>query len=365
MSKVHNFSAGPAILPPEVLKAGQDALENFKNLGLSVVEISHRSKQFIDTMEEARDRVRKLMGLPDHYEVLFLQGGAQLQFSMAPYNLLPADGTAAYLDTGSWSDKAIKEARLFGSVQVVASSKESNYSYIPKEYEVPEDAVYFHITTNNTIFGTQIAPIPKSPVPLVCDMSSDILSRRIDFTAFDLIYAGAQKNLGPAGTTLVVVNKERLGHAGRSIPSMLDYQVHAKKDSMFNTPPVFPVFMVNETLKWIEAEGGLEAIEARNNEKARIMYEEIDRNPLFQGTVTDPDSRSKMNATFVPVNPEHQQLFLDFCQEANISGMKGHRSVGGFRASMYNALEKSSVEHLVDVMQEFEKKYATNEESVG
>lgn len=365
MAKVHNFSAGPAVLPQEVLEAGKEALTDFKGMGLSVVEISHRSKPFVETMDDARQRVRDLMGLPEHYGVLFLQGGAKLQFSMAPENLLPSHGVAAYLNTGSWSDQAIKEAKLFGNVNEVASSKADNYTHIPKGYTIPEGAAYFHITSNNTIFGTQIDPIPDSPVPLVCDMSSDIFSRDIDFTQFDLIYAGAQKNMGPAGTTLVVVNTKLLGKAERNIPKMLDYQVHLSKDSMFNTPPVFPVFMVNETLKWITKQGGLAAIQQRNEEKAKLMYDEIDRNSLFEGTVIRPEDRSRMNATFVAKNEEHTKLFLDYCEKAHISGIKGHRSVGGFRASMYNALERASVEHLIDVMQEFEKKYATNEASVS
>lgn len=365
MTKVHNFSAGPGILPQEVIEAGKKALTDFKGMGLSVVEISHRSKQFVETMEEAREGVREMMGLPEHYGVLFLQGGAKLQFSMAPENLLPENGTAAYYNTGSWSDQAIKEAKLFGNVNEVASSKDDNYNYLPGGYHVPSDNIYFHITSNNTIFGTQIDPIPDSPVPVVCDMSSDIFSRDIDFTKFGLIYAGAQKNMGPAGTTLVVVNTELLGKTGRKIPKMLDYQVHLSKDSMFNTPAVFPVFMVNETLKWIKSQGGLSVIQQRNEEKAKLMYDEIDRNSLFEGTVVNPEDRSKMNATFVAKNEAHTKLFLEHCEKANISGIKGHRSVGGFRASMYNAMDKSSVEHLIDLMQEFEKKYATNEASVS
>lgn len=356
--KVHNFSAGPCILPPSVLQEASQALINFDELGLSLIEISHRSKNFVAVMEEAQSLVRELLAVPDSYEVLFLQGGASLQFVMAAYNMMPVDnGQAAYIDTGSWANKAIKEAKRLGTVQVVGSSKEQNYNYIPKGYTIPADAHYFHCTSNNTIFGTQMKEFPNTEIPVVCDMSSDILSRPVDVSQFDLIYAGAQKNMGPAGATLVIVKKEALGRTGRDIPAYLDYQVHIDKDSMFNTPPVFAVYVSMLTLRWLKANGGVSWIEGINREKAELIYGEIDRNTLFEGTAARED-RSTMNACFVPVEGVDTAPFDAMWKEAGISGINGHRSVGGYRASMYNALPLESVQTLVEVMREFEKKQA-------
>ncbi len=349
MNKVHNFSAGPAILPQEAINAGVEALQNFANTGLSILEVSHRSKEYVAVMDEARSLVKKLWGLNDDYEVLYLQGGASTQFLMVAYNVLAKK--AGYIDTGVWASKAIKEAKMFGEADVLASSKDKNYSYIPTDYQIPQDIDYLHFTSNNTIYGSQFQQFPETSVPLICDMSSDIFSRKIDATKFDLIYAGAQKNLGPAGATLVVVKKEILGKVSRQIPSMMDYNVHISKDSMFNTPPAFPVYVVLQTLKWIDRLG-IDQVEARNTAKADLLYQEIDNNELFVGTVRKED-RSKMNATFLLNDDSRNEAFLAACQEANISGIKGHRSVGGFRASMYNALELDSVKALVNVMQTF------------
>ena len=350
----HNFSAGPCILPQEVLTQAADAVINFNNLGLSLIEISHRSKDFVDVMEKARSIVKKLMGLSDDYEALFLQGGASLQFIMTAYNLLPQGGKASYLDTGAWSSKAIKEAKRFGDIDVVASSKDENYIYIPKGYSIPDDSSYFHCTSNNTIHGTQIKEFPKSFVPMVCDMSSDIFSRELDFSSFDMIYAGAQKNMGPAGTTLVVVKKELLGKTGRNIPAYLDYEVHIDKDSIFNTPSVFAVYTSLLTLEWMERNGGVAGTEKRNNAKAELLYKEIDRNPIFSGT-SKAEDRSYMNVPFVLTNEEMKDEFERKCTDTGISGIKGHRSVGGYRASLYNALPIESVQVLVDIMKECEK----------
>ena len=352
--KKHNFSAGPCILPQEVLKKASEAVINFNGINLSLIEISHRSKEFIEVMENARSLVKELLNLPEGYSVLFLQGGASLEFLMAAYNLLKVGGKAAYLDTGTWSSKAIKEAELLGNVEVFASSKDRGYNYIPKNYSVPEDADYVHCTSNNTIFGTQIKEFPKTDKPLVCDMSSDIFSRKLDFSKFDLIYAGAQKNMGPAGTTLVVVKDEILGKTGRKIPSMLNYQTHISKDSMFNTPPVFPVYVSMLTLQWLKDLGGIEAIEKINNKKAELLYNEIDRNPYFVG-FAEKEDRSKMNVTFNLTNETYKETFDKLWNEAGISGIKGHRSVGGYRASIYNAMPIESIQVLVDVMQKFEK----------
>lgn len=349
MGKVHNFSAGPAILPQEVIDNCAAAVKNFNGLNLSLIEVSHRGADFVAVMEEARSTTLELMGLDDSYTALFLQGGASTQFLMVAYNLL--EKKAAYTDTGSWSNKAIKEARLFGDVDVLASSEAANFNYIPKDYTIGSDYDYFHCTSNNTIFGTQMKEFPESPVPMVCDMSSDIFSRELNFSQFDLIYAGAQKNMGPAGTTLVVVKKDILGKVSRKIPTMLDYNTHIKKDSMFNTPSVFAVFGVLETLRWIKKQS-LKQIEKVNVEKADVLYKEIDSNELFEGT-TAVEDRSLMNATFVLKDDSLNDAFLAACKEANISGIKGHRSVGGFRASMYNALELDSVKALVNVMQTF------------
>lgn len=348
--KKHNFSAGPCILPQTVLKQASDAVLNFNNLDLSLLEISHRSKDFVQVMEKARSLVLELLGLENKgYSALFLQGGASLEFLMAPYNLLKINGKADYLDTGTWSTKAIKEAKKLGDVNVVASSKDKEYTYIPKDYTIDKDADYFHCTSNNTIRGTQMQTFPKTNIPLVCDMSSDIFSRELDFSQFDLIYAGAQKNMGPAGTTLVVVKDEILGKTGRDIPSMLDYQIHISKDSMFNTPAVFPVYVSMLTLQWLKDLGGIKAIEKVNNAKAELLYNEIDNNPNFEGTAVKED-RSKMNVTFRLTDQSKQEKFDQLWQEAGINGLKGHRSVGGYRASIYNALPLESVQVLVDVM---------------
>ncbi|MFN3951887.1 MAG: 3-phosphoserine/phosphohydroxythreonine transaminase [Thermaurantimonas sp.] len=354
MAKVHNFSAGPSILPQEVLQKASEAILNFDDLNLSLIEISHRSKNFEAVMSRAQQLVKDLMNLPEGYSVLFLQGGASLQFVMVAQNLLRQGGKAAYTDTGTWASNAIKEARLFGQVDVIASSKDKNYTYIPKNYIIPADADYFHCTSNNTIFGTQIKEFPESPVPVACDMSSDIFSRKIDFSKFSLIYAGAQKNMGPAGTTLVVVKDEILGKTGRAIPAMMDYRTHISKDSMYNTPPVFAVYVCMLTLEWLINNGGLDWIENLNRQKAELMYGEIDRNPLFHGTVAVED-RSFMNACFLLNDPSLEPEFDKMWKEAGISGIRGHRSVGGYRASMYNALPLESVQVLVDVMREFER----------
>ena len=349
MNKVHNFSAGPAILPQEAIEAGKEALTNFANTGLSILEVSHRGKQYVAVMDEARDLVKRLWNLNDDYEVMYLHGGASTQFLMVAYNLLKTK--ACYIDTGVWSSKSIKEAGLFGEVDVIASSKDKNYTYIPKDYTIPTDADYLHMTSNNTIYGSQMHKFPETALPLVCDMSSDIFSRKIDANKFDIMYAGAQKNLGPAGATLVVVKKDVLGKVSRQIPSMMDYKIHISKGSMFNTPPAFPVYVVLQTLKWID-KTGIETIENRNRAKADLLYNEIDNNESFVGAVAKAD-RSYMNATFLLNDDSQNEAFLSACQEANISGIKGHRSVGGFRASMYNALELDSVQALVNVMQTF------------
>lgn len=350
--KKHNYSAGPCILPQEVFEKSAQAILNFNDSGLSLLEMSHRSKEFVAVMEEARALALELLGLKGKgYQALFLSGGASLEFLMVPYNLMKVNGKAAYLDTGTWANGAIKEAKHFGETLIVASSKSENYNFIPKDYSIPTDADYFHCTSNNTIFGTQMHFFPKTNLPLVCDMSSDIFSRVLDFSQFDLIYAGAQKNMGPAGTTLVVVKEEILDKTGRTIPNMLDYQQHIAKESMYNTPPVFPIYASLLTLQWLKKLGGIAAIEKINNQKAALLYNEIDSNPLFEGTAAKED-RSKMNATFVLKNASHQEQFDKLWKEAGISGLTGHRSVGGYRASMYNALPLESVQVLVDVMQE-------------
>ncbi len=352
MMKKHNFSAGPCILPQSVLKQASDAVLNFNNLDLSLIEISHRSKDFVSVMEKARSLVLELMNLENKgYSVLFLQGGASLEFLMIPYNLLKTNGKAVYLDTGTWSTKAIKEVKKLGNVTVTASSKDKEYTYIPKDYTIDKNADYFHCTSNNTIRGTQMKSFPKTNIPLVCDMSSDIFSRELDFSQFDVIYAGAQKNMGPAGTTLVVVKNEILGKTDRDIPSMLDYQIHIDKDSMFNTPAVFPVYVSMLTLQWLKDLGGIKAIEKINNAKAELLYSEIDSNPNFEGTANKAD-RSFMNVTFRLTDASKQEKFDKMWQDAGINGLKGHRSVGGYRASMYNALPLESVQILVDVMKE-------------
>lgn len=352
--KKHNFSAGPCILPQEVMQKASEAVIELDNIGLSLIEISHRSKEFVAIMEKARSLALELLGLEGKgYQALFLQGGASTEFVMVAYNLL--ETKAGYINTGTWSDKAMKEARLFGEVVEVASSKDKNYNYIPKGYVIPKDLDYVHFTSNNTIFGTQIKEFPKSNLVKVCDMSSDIFSRQMDFSQFDLIYAGAQKNMGPAGATLVVVKEEILGQVSRKIPSMLDYQVHIAKESMFNTPPVFAVYVCLLTLEWLKELGGIAAIEEINEKKANLLYSEIDLNPLFEGFAKKED-RSFMNATFTLTDEKLKDTFDAMWKEAGINGLNGHRSVGGYRASMYNALPLESVGVLVDVMSDLERK---------
>ncbi len=357
MTNVHNFSAGPGILPQEVLKQAAEACINFDNLNLSLLEISHRSKNYEKVMDEARAMVKELFEVGDDYEVMYLGGGASMQFAMVPYNLLRETGFAAYVNTGVWASKAIKEAKLIGNTKVIASSEDKKYTYIPKGYEIPADADYLHITSNNTIYGTQMHAFPESPVPLVCDMSSDIFSRKVNAKDFTLIYAGAQKNMGPAGSTMIMVKKDALGKTGRKMLSMLDYQVHIKGGSMYNTPPVFPIYVTLLTLKWLKQNGGIAWIEGVNNKKASALYTEIDRNSLFYGT-TEVADRSKMNVCFLLHNPALEPEFDKMWKEANISGIRGHRDVGGYRASLYNALPLESVNTLVEVMQAFEKKFA-------
>ena len=351
--KKHNFSAGPSILAEEVISKASKSVRELDNIGLSLIEISHRSSDFVAIMEKARELSIELLNLDkEEYTALFLQGGASLQFLMSAYNLL--ETKAAYINTGSWSDKAIKEAKLLGEVKEIASSKSNNFNYIPKNTLIEDDYDYLHITTNNTIFGTQFHEIPKTNIPLVADMSSDIFSRNIDFSEFDLFYAGAQKNLGPSGVTLVVVKKAILGKVSRNIPSMLNYATHIDKDSMFNTPPVFPTYVCMLTLQWLKNNGGLDSIEKHNNHKAKLIYDEIDRNKAFIG-FAEIEDRSLMNATFNLADGVDGKKFDELCLKSNINGIKGHRSVGGYRASIYNALPIESVEILIDVMKKFEK----------
>jgi len=352
--KKHNFSAGPCILPKEVMQKAAEAVIELNGSGLSLIEISHRSKDFVDIMEKARGLALELLNLQGKgYKALFLQGGASTEFLMVAYNLL--NKKAGYLNTGTWSSKAVKEAKMFGDIVEVASSKDKNFNYIPKGYTVPEGLDYLHTTSNNTIFGTQIKEFPTTNVPLVCDMSSDIFSRQLDFSKFDLIYAGAQKNMGPAGTTLVVIKEDILGKVERQIPSMLDYSVHLSKGSMFNTPPVFAVYTSMLTMEWLKDLGGIAAIEEINEKKANLIYSEIELNPLFDGFAAKED-RSNMNATFSLTRDDLAETFNAMWKEAGINGLNGHRSVGGYRASMYNALSLESVGTLVDVMSELERK---------
>ncbi len=355
IKKVHNFSAGPCILPPEVLNKASQSVKELDGIGLSLIEISHRSKEFVAIMENAQSLVKELLGVPDNYAVLFLQGGASLGFYISAINFMKNEGgKGAYLDTGAWSTGAMKEARLLGEVIEVASGKDIDFTKIPKEYTIPSEADYFHTTSNNTIRGTQMKQFPKSPVPMLCDMSSDIFSKEINVADFDLIYAGAQKNMGPAGTTLYIVNKEKLGKTGRQIPSMLDLQKQEAKDSMYNTPPVFAVYGSMLTLEWMKSQGGVKEMEKRNEAKAKLLYNEVDRNPLFEGT-TAVEDRSNMNPTFVLTDEGHKERFDKLWKDAGISGINGHRSVGGYRASMYNALPIESVQVLVDAMKELER----------
>jgi phosphoserine aminotransferase len=353
--KKHNFYAGPSILPQFTLDETIKAIKDFAGTGLSIMEISHRSKEFVAVMDEAQALFKELLDIPDGYSVVFLGGGASTQFAMVPYNIMQKK--AAYLNTGSWASKAIKEAKIFGEVVEVASSKDKTFSYIPKGYQIPDDADYFHITTNNTIYGTEIREDFDLKIPLVADMSSDIFSRPVDISKYAIIYGGAQKNLAPAGVTFVIIKNDILGKVDRAIPTMLNYQTHIDKGSMFNTPPVLPVFAALQTLKWLKAQGGIAAMEKMNLRKAGLLYDEIDRNPMFKGTVENPDDRSIMNICFV-MNEGFEQFekeFLEFAGTKGLVGLKGHRSVGGFRASTYNALPVESVQELVNAMQEFEK----------
>jgi len=356
--KKHNFYAGPAILPASVMAEAAQSVVDFDGIGLSILEISHRSKECTAMLEEAEALVRELLGVSDEYAVLFLTGGASTQFFTIAHNLLGKEAKAGYVDTGSWSTKAIKEAKEYGGIEVLASSKDQNYSYVPKGYDIPEDLTYLHLTSNNTIFGTQLKEFPKTDVPLVCDMSSDIFSRPLDVSRFGIIYAGAQKNLGPAGVTLVILKKDLLSKTQRSMPTMLNYNTHVEKKSTFNTPPVFPIYVSMLTLRWLKANGGLEAMAAKNQDKAQLLYDEIDANPLFEGVAAKED-RSLMNVTFVMSagNEGLTDEFLADCAAAGCIGVKGHRSVGGFRASIYNAMPKEGVQTLVDVMKALAKKH--------
>jgi phosphoserine aminotransferase len=355
--KKHNFSAGPCILAPQVIENTANAVRDLNGIGLSLIEISHRTKYFEPIMEEAQKNFKELIGAPDNYHVLFLGGGASLQFAMVPFNLM--EKKAGYIETGVWAKKAIKEAKLFGEVEILASSSEANFNYFPKNFNIPSDLDYVHITTNNTIYGTEIHHDIDSPVTLVADMSSDILSRPVDVTKYGMIYGGAQKNLGPAGVTFVLIREDILGKVTRAIPTMLDYRTHIKEGSMFNTPPVFAIYAVNETLKWMKQMGGVEKMYELNKAKAQLLYNEIDRNSMFVGTA-EKESRSLMNICFVmaPEYKEKEAEFLEFAKSQGMEGIKGHRLVGGFRASTYNALPIESVQALVDCMREFEKKNA-------
>lgn len=353
--KKHNFSSGPAILPQSVMEEAAKAVVDWNGIGLSVLEVSHRSKEFTAVMEEAQALTKELLHIGDDYSVLFLTGGASSQFYMTAMNLLEQEETACFIDTGNWSAKAINEGKVFGNIEVVASSKDRDYVYIPKDFSLPKAAKYLHITTNNTVQGTQFHTIPEVNIPIVADMSSDIFSRPIDIKKYGLIYAGAQKNMGPAGTTMVIVRKDLVGQLKRQIPTILDYKTHVNKGSMFNTPPVFPVFVSMLTLRWLKAQGGVEAMEKVNIAKAKLLYDEIDRNSCFRGRVEKED-RSLMNVTFFAASPELEKSFYAICEAENISRINGYRTIGGFRASIYNAMPMSSVEHLVDVMQRFEEK---------
>ena len=357
--KIHNFSAGPAILPASVIKAAGAGVLNFNGTGLSVLEMSHRSKDIVAVVDEATQSLKDLLGLTSDYEVVWLTGGASAQFFMAPMNFLNENEKAAYVDTGTWSSKAIDAAKQFGNIEVLASSKETTYDHIPRKYKVPKDAKYLHLTSNNTIYGTEYTNwYPETGgVPIVCDMSSDFLSRPVDVSKFGLIYAGAQKNLGPAGVTIAIVRKDMLGTVTRQIPAMLDYRTFIKEKSMYNTPPVFAIYVCMLTLRWIKEMGGLEAMEKHNKKKANVLYKEIDANPLFKGNVEKRD-RSLMNVCFTMHNRDLEPLFAQFAKENGVSGIEGHRSVGGFRASIYNAMPIKSVKFLADLMKAFAQKHA-------
>ena len=352
---VHNFNAGPAILPKQVLDQASQAILDFNHTGLSILEIGHRTSLIQDVVAESSTLVKELMRLDQEREVLFLHGGATTQFFQVPMNLLNEGETAAYLDCGVWGTKAIKEAKLFGRVEVVASSKDKNYTYIPKNLNIPSGSTYFHYTTNNTIEGTQMHAVPETTIPLVADMSSDILSRVIDFNLFSLIYAGAQKNIGAAGVSMVIVKKEILGKVNRRLPGMLDYRQHIDAHSMLNTPPVFAIYLCLLTLRWLKEQGGVSVIEKLNEQKSKLLYDTLDSLPLFQPTVAKED-RSHMNVVFVMNDPRLENEFLAACKENNMIGIKGHRSVGGFRISLYNALPLASVKAITDLMKEFAKK---------
>jgi phosphoserine aminotransferase len=354
--KVHNFSAGPCILPQEVFVQASQAVLDFEGSGLSILEMSHRSKPFEAVMAKAQALVKELLNAPDYYQVVFLGGGASLGFHMVPLNYMRPGGKAAYANTGEWASRAIKESKAIGTTEVVASSEDKNFSYIPKGFSIPADADYFHFTSNNTIFGTQFKQFPKSPVPVVCDMSSDIFSRPVNVADFALIYGGAQKNMGPAGATVYLMDPNALGKTGRKLSPMLDLKNHADKESMYNTPPVFAVYVSMLTMEWMKRVGGVAQIEKRNTAKAELLYGAVDALPIFQGT-TAMEDRSHMNATFVLKDAALEPAFDALWKEAGISGIRGHRSVGGYRASMYNALPIESVQALVDVMTEFAKKH--------
>jgi len=354
----HNFNAGPSILPQEVFKEASQAILDFNNTGLSILELGHRTETFQSVMDEAIALVKELMHLDDQHSVLFLHGGASTQFFQVPMNLLNEQEAAAYTDTGVWAVKAIKEAKIFGHVEMVCSSKDKNYTYLPKDFAVAKTAKYLHLTSNNTIYGTQwqdFSLFYEKEVPLVADMSSDILSRHVDFNKFDLIYAGAQKNVGAAGVNLIVINRNILGKVSRKLPTMMDYSVHIENGSMLNTPPVFAVYICMLTLRWLKKQGGVSAIEKTNDQKASLLYNTIDSLPIFRGTVA-PEDRSKMNVCFVMEDPGLEKEFLDLCKQNGMVGVKGHRSVGGFRVSLYNALPLTSVQALTDLMKDFAKR---------
>ncbi len=353
---MHNFNSGPSVLPKEVFEQASEAIINFNNTGLSILEIGHRTSLFQEVMDEAIATAKELMKLDEEHEVLFLHGGASTQFFQVPMNLLNENETAAYLDCGTWGTKGIKEAKIFGNVDVVASSKDKNYTYIPKNYIIPSTAKYFHYTTNNTIEGTQMHSIPGTNVPLVADMSSDILSRTIDFNKFSLIYAGAQKNIGAAGVNLVIVKKDILGKVSRKLPTMMDYRNHIENGSMLNTPPVFAVYVCMLTLRWLKQQGGITEIEKLNEKKSKLLYDTLDALPIFRPKVAKED-RSKMNVVFVIDNENLEKEFLTECKANGMVGIKGHRTVGGFRASLYNALTLESVQALTELMENFNKKH--------
>lgn len=355
--KKYNFSAGPAILPQEVFQEASNAVTDFAGTGLSILEISHRSKEFSAVMDEAVALAGELLSVPDDYQVMFLQGGASSQFMMVPYNFLAGNETAGYIDTGSWSAKSIKEAKRFGEIKILGSSKESNYNYIPKNYEIPEDLKYLYITSNNTIFGTEYHQLPDTTVPIVADMSSNIFSRPVDISRYGVIFAGAQKNMGPAGVTLVIVRKDWLENQVRDLPTMLDYSIHATKNSSFNTPPVFAIYVSMLTMRWVKANGGVAAMHNINRAKAEKLYQAIDRSKSFYCPANDAD-RSLMNVNFLLKNEDQTAAFLSLCESANCIGVKGHRSVGGCRASIYNAMSQEGIDTLIDVIEDFDKKNA-------